>query len=169
MRKKPIPIEYVRKLIGYDPTSGILTWLESKGRAIVGQVAGAKQTSRGKTYIQVKIDRSYYKGHQLAWVLYYGIWPMFDLDHIDGDGTNNRVDNLRPCSMAQNKANSRRYKNNKSGHKGVFWKKDSKNWSVSIQKNGVRRHLGRFSSYDDAVAAYTNEAKALYGEFARAE
>jgi len=166
MRGAGLDKNYVSEILSYDRESGIFHWLVSRGSVKAGRVAGSPQTSRGKTYIQIRIDKRFYKAHHLAWLFHHVEWPMFDLDHVDGDGTNNRIQNLRKCTMSQNKGNSRRYKNNRSGHKGVFFRRGK--WSVSIQKDRVRIHVGTFTDLEEAVAAYWRASKNLFGKFARA-
>lgn len=167
MRKNAPPKDYVFSLLSYDKETGRFTWLVQRGSIKPGRLAGSPQTSRGKTtYIQIRIDKKYYKAHHLAWLFQHGEWPAFDLDHEDGDGTNNRIANLRKCTMAQNKANSKIYKNNTTGHKGVF--KVRNKWRVTIQKNGKRIQIGYFDTIDAAIAAYWEASQRLFGEFARA-
>jgi HNH endonuclease len=166
MRKIGPSKDYVFSLLSYDKETGQFTWLVQRGSIKPGRIAGSPQTSRGKTYIQIRIDKKFYKGHHLAWLFQHGEWPTFDLDHEDGDGTNNRISNLRKCTMTQNKANSKTYKNNTTGHKGVFkvWDK----WRVTIQKDRKRIQVGYFNSLEAAIAAYWEASQRLFGEFARA-
>ncbi len=168
MRKLGLDKNYVFDLLSYDSESGIFYWKVSRGSVKPGRIAGSPQTSKGKTYIQIRIDKSFYKAHHLAWLFQHNEWPRFDLDHVDGIGTNNRIANLRKCTMSQNKANSKKYKNNKSGHKGVFWRAKLNKWSVSIQCNGKRIYVGLFVKLEDAVAAYWEKSIQLFGKFARA-
>jgi hypothetical protein len=87
------------------------------------------------------------------------------VDHIDGDGLNNRRSNLRVCTHAQNRLNVGKRKSNTSGLKGAFWSKDKSRWESYITFNHTRRFLGRFETAAEAHAAYVNAAKALHGEF----
>lgn len=168
MQKQKPNKDYIFSILSYDPESGQLTWRADRGRVFAGQRAGSPNHSRGKTYIQVKIDGFFYKAHQLAWLFCYGEWPDTNIDHIDGNGANNKICNLRKCTMSQNKANSKIYKNNSSGLKGVFFDKKTKKYRVSIQKDKKRYCLGRFNSLDEAAAVYLSKAKELFGDFARA-
>lgn len=88
-----------------------------------------------------------------------------EIDHINGDGLDNRRSNLRICNRAENMHNSRKQKNNKSGYKGVILTR-SGNWRASIGVNGKCISLGTFYSAIDAAKRYDEEAKKLYGEFA---
>lgn len=90
-----------------------------------------------------------------------------EVDHINGDGLDNRRCNLRLCNHAENLRNSRRSSANRSGFKGVHWHNASGKWRAQIQCLSVRRHLGLFDSISDAVAAYNAAAFEVHGEFAR--
>lgn len=87
------------------------------------------------------------------------------VDHIDGNGLNNRKENLRLCDNSQNHANMKKRRNTSSKYKGVCLLKDGK-WSASIMKNDKSVHLGRFFTEEDAARAYNKSAKKLFGEFA---
>lgn len=87
------------------------------------------------------------------------------VDHKDSNGLNNVRENLRLVVQAQNKINRKKYKNNKSGYKGVCPENDK--WRADIQVNGKRIYLGAFDTKEDAYAAYCEAAKTHHGEFAR--
>ena len=87
------------------------------------------------------------------------------VDHINGDGLDNRRVNLRLCESAQNTQNSRMYRNNTSGFKGVYLRQGK--WAARISVGGKRIELGSFDNPDDAGEAYTKAAKIHHGEFAR--
>lgn len=90
------------------------------------------------------------------------------MDHINGNGLDNRrTCNLRFATQSQNNQNRRRHRNNKSGYKGVSWRKARRNWIAVIQIDGKRKHLGGFSTPEAAHEAYCNAAVQFHGEFAR--
>lgn len=89
------------------------------------------------------------------------------VDHIDGNPLNNRRSNLRLAFQGQNRANSRISRNNKSGYKGVYWRKDMKTWRAQIRKDKVIIHLGYFNTPEEAHQAYCEAAVKYHGEFAR--
>jgi hypothetical protein len=89
------------------------------------------------------------------------------VDHINGNGLDNRRCNLRPCTNSQNLCNRGRTRNNTSGYKGVSWDKRAHKWEASIGVDGKHKHLGRFDSREDAARAYNEAAKRLHGNFAR--
>ena len=90
------------------------------------------------------------------------------VDHIDGNPTNNRRANLRLCTHADNQKNRRKNINNTSGSKGVHWHKRDKRWQAKIQINRKFKHLGYFNTVEQAKAAYDAAAERLFGEFRRA-
>jgi hypothetical protein len=89
------------------------------------------------------------------------------IDHMDGDGLNNRRDNLRPCTNQQNSFNRKKTAKASSIYKGVRWHNRDRRWIVEVTHNSKRREVGRFKSEEDAARAYDFEANKLFGEFAR--
>ena|ERR1044071_5880442 len=88
-------------------------------------------------------------------------------DHVDCDGLNNQRDNIRPCTVGQNMANSRKRLGCSSRYKGVSWHQRQMKWSVCIGVNGKYRFLGRFDDEAEAALAYNVAAVETFGEFAR--
>ena len=158
---------YLLSILSYDKDTGEFTWLERRGTAKPGKKAGAK--SPYHPYIHIKIDKHLYKAHQIAWLFHYGKWPDFDLDHIDGDGRNNRISNLRRCTMSQNLGNRKLNKNSTTRMKGVSRRRGYDRYRAYINYKGKRIHLGEFSTAEEASATYARVAKQLFGEFARVE
>lgn len=90
--------------------------------------------------------------------------PIEYVDHIDGDGLNNRRSNLRLANRYENQRNRPKNSNNKSGCKGVSWYNNK--WVAQICVDGKNQHIGRFDKLEDACKAYNDKAKELHGEFA---
>ena len=155
--------EEVEEILEYRPEKGDFLWKVSRGRMQAGQIAGA---TNFYNYRHISINGKLYKVHRLVWLMEYGELPDY-IDHIDGNGLNNHISNLRSCDMSQNIANSRSSKNNTSGFKGVSWDKKTGKWLSSI-KCGRRAHnLGRFDTKEEAAAMYLAVARNLFGQFAR--
>lgn len=88
------------------------------------------------------------------------------VDHINGNPLDNRKENLRICTRAENNRNQKKSIKNSSGLKGVSWDKHRGKWSSKICVNEKRITLGRFDSKEDAYAAYCEAANKLHQEFA---
>ncbi len=91
----------------------------------------------------------------------------FEVDHINGNGLDNRRENLRVCSKAQNQHNARRRSDNKSGFKGVRWYPKYQKWNTSIRLNGKSKNLGYFRCPTAAAVAYAKASAELHGDFGR--
>lgn len=92
-----------------------------------------------------------------------------EVDHINGDGLDNRRENLRIATSSQNKANTPKYKNNTSGYKGVTFNKPLGKWTARIQFKKVYYHLGVFDTPEEGHQAYCAAAERLHGEFANTD
>ena len=145
--------ERVSELLEFDGEK--LIWKVSRrGTARAGSAAGTVWTDRtGCQYLHVMVDGRRYPAHRLIWLLHYGEWPKNQLDHGDGNGLNNRIENLRDVSQAENLKNQRRQSNNTSGICGVYWKKQAQKWRVQIRVHGKNIHLGYFTNKSEALAA----------------
>lgn len=89
------------------------------------------------------------------------------VDHINGNSLDNRRNNLRLCTHAQNIHNQRLSQRNTSGYKGVSYSKKRKKWSAEIKADNVRYKLGHFDTPEAAHEAYCTAATKLFGDFAR--
>jgi hypothetical protein len=101
-----------------------------------------------------------YKAHRLIWLLVHKAWPENQIDHIDGNGLNNRIENLRDVTNAENARNRKKQKNNESGHTGV--RRERGKWRAVIEVSGREIYLGLFINLEEAVAA-RKAAEAKYG------
>jgi len=91
----------------------------------------------------------------------------FFVDHINGDGLDNRRQNLRVVTHAQNLMNQRRSAANTSGVKGVSWYRKTSRWKAQIAVFGKKMHIGYYLTKEEAAAAYEEASKRLHGEFGR--
>lgn len=165
-----ITAERLRQVVQYDPETGVFIRLEKHPNAPAGSVAGysAPVQNSQLRYWCIKIDNKKYSAHRLAWLYIHGNFPSRHIDHIDGNGTNNAIANLREATRSENMQNRRLHSNNTSGMRGVMWHKATGKWLAKIQANGKPKHLGLFDSQGAAHEAYVNAAKELHGVFARA-
>ena len=118
---------------------------------------------KGKGYLHGRVNGEMVS----AQVLLMGK-PMkgFENDHKDRNRRNNRRDNLRVVTIGQNQANNNLSKRNKSGFKGVYWRKQENKWCAQIKNNGETIYLGLFTNLREAAKAYDVKAVELFGEYA---
>ena len=96
-----------KSFLTYDPSSGNLCFKDTRHGAVeIGQVAGNLDCG----YIRIHHRGRLYMAHRIAWALYHGRWPEHTIDHINRDGTDNRISNLRDIPQAENNKNKSRYK-----------------------------------------------------------
>ena len=119
---------------------------------------------RGERYKKISINKRSYTVHRLVYLYHKGYLPK-ELDHIDGNKNNNRIENLRAASKYQNKWNSKKHKDNKSGLKSVI--KRGKVYEVCIFARHKRYYIGRFKTKKDASIAVTRAREDIHGRFAR--
>jgi hypothetical protein len=146
------PLELLQELFWYDASAGQLRWrARLSNRVKIGSVAG---TRRDDGYYKIRIHGVFYYSHRIIWYMHTGEDPgEAQIDHIDGDKSNGRIENLRLASNGQNMSNVGPRSNNTSGHLGVTWDTSKGLWKAAIGKNGKTIHLGRFRSAEDAAAA----------------
>ena len=89
------------------------------------------------------------------------------IDHINVNPLDNRRENLRVCTNQQNQCNKTKYKNNKSGFKGVYFNKQNQKFAAQIRLNGKKKQLGYFATAEAAHECYKRAAIKYHGEFAR--
>jgi hypothetical protein len=89
------------------------------------------------------------------------------VDHVSGDTLDNRRENLRFCTHAENTRNAQKRKDNKSGFKGVSWQGQKKKWRACISVNSKNKHLGLFTTAEAAHEAYVVASQKYHGEFGR--
>ena len=153
----------LRKLVSYDPESGVLTWKPRAGKKNWNaRFAGMECfTARdGKGYRHGSILGKTMLYHRLAWVVYYGEFPTTVVDHINGDKDDNRICNLRQVSQKLNARNAKMSSRNKSGVTGVRY--SSGKWLADIGVDMRCIYLGSFNTFEEAVAA-RKAAEKLHG------
>lgn len=121
---------------------------------------------RKKTFYVVRSARSHSKMAYLHRVILNAPKGM-EVDHINGDGLDNRRSNLRLATRAENGRNRHMQVNNKSGYKGVSWYKQYGRWRTTIKVSGKTLNLGYFDLPEIAALAYDEAARGYFGEFAK--
>ncbi len=155
----------LKEILHYNPNTGHFTYLKAQSNRVkAGSNAGSKTKPTGSniTYLRIGVDGKSYRSHRLAWLYVNGDFPSGPIDHIDGNGENNRISNLRASNKMQNARNCHIYSHNKSGYNGVFWSGQSKRWVARIKINGNTKQLGSFDSPEEA-ANRRKEADKVYG------
>jgi hypothetical protein len=162
MPKNKISRKELMDALDYDPATGIFRWKRKiSKKTVVGAIAGTP--ARG--YVAIQINMKLNLAHRLAWLYVYGFMPKY-IDHKNGDRKDNRIGNLRECTMSQNHANKGAPKSSKSGVRGVYYRKDRNKYYARIGYKGKTICLGLFDDLEEADATYAAAARALYGKFA---
>jgi hypothetical protein len=153
----------LQKVLDYDPTTGVMTWAIKRGNLYPGKIAGCAYRKERKSgpYWLIELGGKRRKRANLAWFHYYGVWPTKALDHINGNSLDDRISNLREATPKENSWNRPKQRNNVSGYKGVHLNEGK--WRAKIG-NTV---LGRFTTPEEASAAYQAAALQRYGKFHR--
>jgi len=148
---KRIPQDVLDR-IAYSPDARFgLVWVKPRWKKWIGKPTG----------VLIRDSQGYsYQAWRLVWALHYGDPGDHQIDHIDRDRSNNRIENLRLATPSQNQFNRTRF--GKPGFKGVKKNRRAESWIATC--NGV--YLGSFSSPELAAQAYNEEAKRTHGEFA---
>lgn len=159
---RPSP-EELRTLARYDPATGLIYWLPRLSARWNSRHAGKLAFHQmDKGYFGGRLGGRNYKAHRIAWALHYGEWPSRDLDHINGVRSDNRIENLRIVTPAENAKNLRPNSKNKSGMNGVSWSTRIAKWQASISVDRKKIHLGFFEEKEAAISARA-EANVRYG------
>jgi len=160
-----LTVDYLKEIIHYNPETGIFTWILARPKIRAGQIAGYKTH---KNRIEIEIHGKAYQASRLAVFYMTGEWPRHQVDHINCIRHDNRWCNLREATQSQNQANRPARKGKKIPFKGVTIKKHlPKPFVAQICKNGQHKHLGCYSTPEEAHKAYIDAANDLHGEFAR--
>ena len=155
--------EKLKSVLEYDPLFGDWKWLQTlANRATKGSSAGY---INNVGYRMITIQGKVYQSSRLAFLYQNGKMPDSWIDHIDGNRSNDRWDNLREATPSQNQFNRSIQKNNTSGAKGVSWDDRKKKWKSRIWTGRKCIHLGYFGDKEDAVAARVKAEVIYHGEY----
>ena len=163
--------KYLKECFSYNYKTGDLTWKTRPrshfnsnygynpwNRKHEGAVAG---TITDQGYMSVTVCYKRLKAHRVVWCLVNGVWPNGEIDHIDGNTLNNKIENLRVVTHKENMKNQKVRVSNKSGLIGVHWSNDRCKWVSSISKSGKLKCIGRFHDKFEAICA-RKSAEVLY-------
>ena len=164
-----ISAEYARTIFTYEPETGLLRWRYNPARPKewntrhAGMVAGSLGP-HGR--IDVRFEHVLYLGHRLAWLLMTGEWPE-EIDHKNGNPSDNRWTNLRLATRSQNTCNRKKPANNTSGFVGVRYRPHHKKWEARITLHRVLVWHSYHDSAQEAAAARRAALPEFHGEFIR--
>ena len=148
-------------LNNFEYVDGILYCKKPRGKLKVGDVVGTYDDG----YFYVGFNYKRYLSHRIIFMMFHGYMPKI-VDHIDGNPSNNKIENLRESTQQQNCFNSKLSKANKSGVKGVNWHKLRNKWKVEIRVNGIKKHFGLFQDLELAELVANEARRKFHKEFA---
>ena len=150
----------LKELMNYDPETGLFTRkTAAHGKSIGGKVGCVKPSG----YVQMRVNNKYYYAHRLAWLYVYGSMPS-EIDHVNGDKSDNRIDNLRLCTSSQNRMNLVQ-RNNKWGYPGVGLDNVTGKWLARVKFENARIHLGSYDTKEIAASVSEAYREKYFGEF----
>lgn len=142
----------LKDALDYNESTGIFTWkISPMSKVKSGSVAGTIRKIDG--YIHIQYKGKIYKGHRLAWFFVYGVMPLNQIDHIDHNGSNNAISNLREVDNSLNQRNGGFRSDNTSGFVGIYWHKKRNSWCAKLTVNGKNIHIGWYRNKEDAIKA----------------
>ena len=153
--------EELHRLLDADFATGQLTW-KPRPREMFSSYQGYRMWNAkyaGKPalackhidgYLHGAINKQLYLAHRVLYAMKHGCWPLF-IDHINGNRSDNSIDNLRAASRTDNARNQKKPVNNKSGYVGVSWNNRDRRWAAYITINRKRKALGNFVCLQDAI------------------
>lgn len=156
------PIDRLHREFMYDKEAGELLCRKGGPHRTPGKVAGYLISNDYTSYRWVTLVGVAQPIHRIIWLMHYGVLPKGEVDHIDRNGLNNKIDNLRDVTPTVNRQNKRKYCNNGSGYTGVNRRAATGKWTAYIRINRNLVHLGTFIAFEEAVAA-RQKAEIAYG------
>jgi hypothetical protein len=155
--------DQLKQLFDYreDGNLGRIKAVRGKGNS-VGKVIGHLDSSG---YIHTRVNGKFFRLHRLIYLYHHGYIPE-QIDHINRDCLDNRIENLRPASSQQNASNRKLFTSNSSGSKGVSWHRINKKWFVYVDVNKKRKNIGYFADFELADLVATEARDKYHGAYA---
>jgi hypothetical protein len=169
MNKTTLPsIEFLRQALRHDPESGLLYWRPRTADMFDAKQLGNERSAlawnrrhAGKAadqvssndYFTVQLKTRKYMAHRVVWAMHNGAWPDGEIDHINHNRQDNRIQNLRVVSRLENCHNLSKRHDNTTGVTGVYWDKNHEKWYAQIRLGSKTKHLGRYHDKSEAIAA----------------
>lgn len=139
--------EKLREMFDYHE-DGTLTRRTSRQRVHIGDIVG---TARSDGRLQVCVSYRRYLVHRIVWLWHFGYFPEAEIDHINRDPTDNRIENLREVGRQCNQRNTGNYATNASGVKGVCWNERYQKWRAYINLSKRTIFLGLHDDFLEAA------------------
>jgi len=153
-------LELLNKLFEYKPFTGELLWKVNRSNIKKGSIAGSKHKSGKLTYLQVGVNGKQYAIHRIIWKLYFKEDPKhYDIDHKNRKTLDNRINNLRKVSTAENNTNKNKYKNNTTGYAGIY--EENGRFAATVFYKGKRYRNKTHTTIEKALLAQKEKQKEL--------
>ena len=146
----------------FDYKDGNLYWKVNRQYIKSGSVAG---TNRDDGYIVICVDQKRYRAHRLIFMFHNGYYPN-EIDHIDGNPANNKIENLRESNRKLNMMNVGRYSTNTSGYKNISWNANRCKWQVRLRVNNMNKSFGYYEDLELADLVAQEARNKYHGEYA---
>lgn len=174
-KSKDIDPSILHELLSYDKETGKLYWKVRDKKWFHPRQNYKTQKIWNKRYAGAEAISHYSKGkmcgaifnksvyaHRVVWAMHHGYWNRTDIDHINGNPCDNRIENLRLVSHQENCKNQKLRSTNKTGKMGVDFRKETQKYRARIMVDGKTLNLGEFKEFDKAVKE-REEAEIKYG------
>jgi len=159
MKVRELPeLEKLNKQFHYDFATGLLYRKKLRSGSFVLKEVGSPLNG----YVVVGSGGATYYAHRIIWKMMAGEDFSGEIDHINGDRSDNRIENLRQVSKQENRKNRKRPKSNTTGHMGISWNKRSCAYRVRLAVNKKTHYLGYYKELDDAIKAW-EKGREYYG------
>jgi hypothetical protein len=153
---------YVREVFDYLPDGSFARKIATSRSTRAGQTVAGTLLDNG--YRRMTLNGRRVLAHRMVWFWHHGTWPQ-RIDHINGNPSDNRIENLRECTHAQNMWNAKA-RAGMTGVKGVLWVENKRKYRVRLRVNGKRLSFGYFHSLDEAREAITAAREHYHKDFA---
>lgn len=149
----------------FEYRDGRLFWkVKTSNRVYVGKESGCFTKPGG--HLSTRVDGKLYLTHRVIWEMHNGpIKEGMTVDHINGIPYDNRIENLRLATNAENNRNKLKHRDNRSGVLGVYWHSQISKWCARIMTDGKTVNLGCFETIAEAAKARNDAEIKYHGKF----